>query len=314
MKKKINIFILNLFKTVFLALIILAFSHEKTIYAQEGNDSLPAKSEKISPALSLSSIKNSDDTRTLVAILRHKDKETNSTFDIKDAAITFYVGLDSAINLGTFKTDEKGRAVCNIKPDFVFPKNEEGLIHFSNEFEGNNNIESASNELDVKDLVISMTLEVIDSVKTVSVRVEQINAKNEKVPLNEVEVPIFVARMFSHLKVGVITLAEGEGTFEFPNDLPGDTIGNVNVIAKFDENEEYGTVIKSQTIEWGIKTNHFNAYSPRSLWTQVAPVWMIVTLSIMLLGVWGHYFYVIIKLIVLKRGEKKKEKKEVAIN
>ena len=304
MEKKNNIFLTS-FKACFYALIIMVLISGNSILAQAGKDSVPEKAEKVKPGLKLSSIKNSDETRSIVAVLSYKDKETNTSYDIKDASVTFSVGVDSVINLGTIKTDEKGRAICNIKSNFVFPKNTEALIHFSAEFKGNDNIEGASNEVDVKDLVISLSLEIVDSVKTVKVKVEQINEKNEKVPLNEVELPIYVARMFSNLKVGAITLADGVGTCEFPNDMPGDSLGNLVVVAKFDENEVFGTVSKSETIAWGIKTKHFMAYSPRSLWTTVAPVWMIITLSIMLLGVWGHYIYVIVQLIRLKHGEPK---------
>ncbi len=305
MKKKKTNHILNIFKTVFIALMILLFVPEIFIHAQDGADSVSAKAEKISPNLKLLTTKNSDETRSLIAVFSYKDSETKQSFDIKDVTITFFVGTDSLINLGTATTDEKGKAICSIKSNFDFPKNEEGFIHFTAEFKGNDVLEDASGEVDVKDLSISLTLEEIDSVRTVSVKVEQILANNVRVPLNEVDMQIFVGRMFSHLPIGTISLAEGIGTLEFPVNLPGDTAGNVIVIAKFEEHEEFGTVLKSDTIAWGIKTMHFNAYSPRSLWTQVAPVWMIVTLSIMLLGVWGHYIYVIIQLILLKKGEKK---------
>jgi len=311
MKKKINSYILNLFKTVFLALTVLMLVSEKSILAQDGNDSVPETVEKISPALKLISIKNSDETRTLVGIFSFKDKETRVSYDVKGVSVSFFVGTDSLINLGTFITDENGKAICKIKHGFVFPKNEEGYIHFTNEFEGNDLMEAASGEIDVKDLSISLSLEVIDSVKTVSVKVDEILANGDKQPLNEVEMHIFVARMFSHLPVGTITLAEGEGTLEFPNDIPGNTKGDIIIIAKFEEDEQFGTVIKSDTITWGIPTDHHTAYSPRSLWTQVAPVWMIVTLSIMLLGVWGHYMYVIVQLVLLKKGEKKAAAKAV---
>jgi hypothetical protein len=294
------------FEIFYRTLVVLFLFSFNSAIAQESSDSLPEASEKIKPALKLSSIKNSDESRSLIAVFNYKNKETKESFDIKGAKINFYVGLDSIVKLGTVETNENGIAKCDIKSDFIFPKNEEGFIHFSVDFEGNDAIRGASNEVDVKDLIIELSLEEIDSVKKVTVKVVQLNGKNEKIPLNEVEMPVCVARMFSHLKLGTITLTEGEGTFEFPSGLPGDTAGNVVVIAKFDENEEFGTVIKSQTIGWGIATKHLNAYSPRSLWTQVAPVWMIITLSIMLLGVWGHYVFVIIQLIILKRGQKNK--------
>ena len=260
--------------------------------------------EKIKPVLKIQANKKEDDSRNLIAVFSYKDKETKSFYNVKGIPLNFYTGSDSLIKIGSFLTDENGKAICDIKPDFKLPKNEEGFIHFYIEFEGNDIFKPMDNELDVIDLDLKINLEVIDSVKTLIVKAEKILANDERIPLTEVEIPVFVQRMFSALKVGDVYLEEGEGTFEFPNDIPGDTLGIVTVIVKYDEHEEFANVRKSQSIDWGVVTSHHTIYHPRSLWTQVAPVWMIVTLSIMLLGVWGHYFYVIFQMIKLKKGQK----------
>ncbi|MFN8257204.1 MAG: hypothetical protein U0W24_16030 [Bacteroidales bacterium] len=309
MKKNIN-HIQKVFHRTFLLIIVFSvFQPLNRLNAQENTDSASKGESKITPTLKLSSVKNTDGSRKLTALLSQRDQETKEIYNLKGVTIDFYVGQESETKLGSFETDENGKAICLIKPDFNYPKNDSGLIHFNAAFPGNNLIEEASADLDLKDVVISMKLEEVDSVKTVSVKVEALNGKNEKVPLNEVEIPVCVNRMFSHLKVGSITLANGEGSFEFPAGIPGDTIGNLDIIVKFDESEDYGTVLSSQSMPWGIPTKHYNAYSPRALWTSVAPVWMIITLSVMLLGVWGHYIFVIIQLIKLKLHLKKEVKK-----
>jgi hypothetical protein len=178
------------------------------------------------------------------------------------------------------------------------------MIRFAVEFEGDDKFETASAEVDLIDLDIKMFLEVIDSIPTVRVQVSKILDDGKVEPMNEETIPVYVERMFSHLKIGEITLTEGEGTFEFPNNIPGDTLGIVKVIAKFDDHETYATVLKSEKIDWGNKTFHHTVYHPRSLWTAVAPLWMIITLSVMLLGVWGHYIYTIVELVRLKRLSK----------
>jgi hypothetical protein len=43
----------------------------------------------------------------------------------------------------------------------------------------------------------------------------------------------------------------------------------------------------------------------RELWTPIAPLWMIITLIIMLTGVWAHYIYAIIQLVLIKRSKNK---------
>ena len=81
-------------------------------------------------------------------------------------------------------------------------------------------------------------------------------------------------------------------TVEFPDDLPGDSIGMVTIVAMFQDHGEYGNVEMRQTIQWGIPSDHSLPESHRALWTQFAPSWMVITLSILLAGVWSHYFFV----------------------
>ena len=282
-------------------LILLFLLLQMYVFAQDGSDSTSQEIEKISPALKLSVVKNNNGTRTLSGTLAYRDKETKEFKKVNDVQIAFYTGVDSLHQFGIFKTDENGKAKFEVPADFNYAKNEEGLIHFVAEFKGDDKFEPALSEVDLIDADIKLFLEVIDSIRTVRVQASKILADGKIEPFNEEAISIYVGRMFSHLKIGEITLTEGEGTFEFPADIPGDSLGMVNVFAKFDDHETYATVLKSGKIDWGLKTSHHTVYHPRSLWTAVAPVWMIVTLSIMLLGVWGHYIYTVIQLIRLKK-------------
>lgn len=297
MRKKRYIF--KYFKTLGFFIIGLIFLIPQNIVAQDDEETETV--EKIRPIVKMECHKNNDGSRTIIAIFSYKDKEAKEFYKVKGAPINFYMGTDSLIELGTFETDIDGKAICKIEPDTKFPKNEEGYINFSVEFEGNKSFKARGNEVDVIDIDLELTLEEVDSVKTVTVKASKILANDEKEPINEEELPIFVQRMFSQLKVGEVFLEEGEGSIEFPSDIPGDTLGMLQVAAKFVDHDDYAFVSKSETLKWGVVTNHHEIYHPRSLWTQVAPIWMIVTLSIMLAGVWGHYIFVIVQLIKIKK-------------
>ena len=73
------------------------------------------------------------------------------------------------------------------------------------------------------------------------------------------------------------------------------------ILARIDENEIYGNVQAEQASRWGVPTLHKIPIGYRALWTQVAPTWMIVTLVILLLGVWGHYTYAIINISRIRK-------------
>jgi hypothetical protein len=112
--------------------------------------------------------------------------------------------------------------------------------------------------------------------------------------------------MFMDLPVAEDFLDEnGEYVMEIPDDIPGTADGDIEVIARFNDHYMFGTVEKRQTLQWGVPTQYDFAVSQRTLWTQVAPLWMIITLSVLLAGVWGHYIFVVIQLLKLKRIARK---------
>jgi hypothetical protein len=128
-------------------------------------------------------------------------------------------------------------------------------------------------------------------------------------PLPKEKVILYVPRMLSNLKIGEIDLDEdGIGSIEYPGALVGDSLGNITIIAMIEENDNFGTVKGQSSISWGIPKQYYLAEKPaRELWTPVAPIWMIITLIIMLTGVWAHYVYAVIQLILIRRHGKEKK-------
>lgn len=258
--------------------------------------------DKEVPDIALSYLKKSDGTVYLEAYLSVYTDDENP---LPEQYIHFYTGIDSMIEIGTMFTDRSGKAGINIPATFNIPVNEEGYFKYRAVFEGNDSIEMAGMEVEFKDLILEMTLEEIDSVKTITLKATHLAETGEIIPVPEEDVYIFVTRMFSMLSIAEDWLdEEGEISIEFPDDLQGDSIGMVTIVAMFQDHSIYGNVENRQTIQWGIPTDHSIPESFRALWTQYAPNWMVITLSILLLGVWSHYFFVIFKLVLVKRKGK----------
>jgi hypothetical protein len=159
-----------------------------------------------------------------------------------------------------------------------------------------------------REVVLNMTLAEVDSIKTVTVTAHTFE-NGEEVPVSGETVSVFVPRMFSNLTIGELTLDDaGTSSIEFPSDLPGGKEGNLTIVAAFIDNSTYGNVEKREVIHWGIPTDYLPA-SHRALWTQRAPRWMIYTLTVLLAGVWGHYFFAIISLIRIKINANKQKSK-----
>lgn len=222
-------------------------------------------------------------------------------------AVSFYAGEDSLIRLGSVPTDAEGHAVLILEETSGLPRSADGSVRYLAEFSGNDEILPAESELYITDVILEMSLDLVDSVRTVSLKAYT-ETDGEQVPVAGEDVYVYVSRMFSDLPVGEDFLGEnGEYTTEIPADIPGDAKGNIEIVARFNDHYLFGTVEKRQIVQWGVPADYDFKIPRRTLWTQIAPLWMIITLSIMLTGVWSHYIYVIIQLIRLRRIARKEE-------
>jgi hypothetical protein len=265
-----------------------------------------AATEKKPPSLEFIQFKNANGSRTLKASLHYiVNKERKA---VSGADVIFFAGTDKSLELAKVKTSLKGEAIYVVPKEKQLPRDEAGLITVGAKFDANAKFEGIDDQVSVKDLNFKLTANGQDSIKTIMVRAYETNAKGEPIPLKEVNVILYVQRMFSPLKIGEGALdSTGSYTFEFPANLPGDTLGNLKVIARIEENETYGNMQADSLLKWGIPTMHRVPESYKALWSQVAPTWMVQTLIILLGGVWGHYAYAVYKMFKIRRIAKMDE-------
>lgn len=262
-----------------------------------------------SPYIQLQYFKNSDDSRFLQTTLTYSLNRIE--IPLPGMEISFFSDAAGKELLGTALTNEKGVARFEVANNISLPLNKEGLWAFSTQFSGNDTIKAGSSELSIKDVKLEMTLTEVDSIKTITLKA--VTSENKKeIPVSGEVIMIYVPRMFSLLPVGEATLDEnGTANLEFPSDIPGDSEGNLTIISRFDENPTFGNVEKKIDKKWGIPASNSTPAAHRALWTKTPPMWMIITLSILLTGVWGHYLFAIISLIMIKRDSNKKKSKKI---
>lgn len=261
--------------------------------------------ETISPNLQLQYFKNSDEQRSLKTTLTYS--LNRKEFPLIGKEVVFLIGSKKD-TLGKVYTNNKGIATFIVPNDLKLPIEKDGKWFFTAEFNAKDSIDAASAELSIKDLILEMNLDLIDSVKTVMLKAyTSENGKN--IPISGEPIIVGVSRMFSVLPVITDGTFDDQGmvSLEFPSDVPGDKDGNITIVAKIDEHETYGNVEKRATNKWGQISNYKEPTTHRALWTKGAPTWMIIALTIMLAGVWGHYAYAIICLIRIKRLSKNDE-------
>jgi hypothetical protein len=260
-------------------------------------------------------LSTSDDSVQLKSTVSVKRDDGNT--NLANAPVIFYsVEKDGDLKIGEIKTDVHGTAILKIPSKNTYLRNDQQMLSFKAVYEGNGKYEASESEFGLKPAKLIVSFFEEDSIRYVKVEGTQLNADGTETSIGPVDIVVGVPKMFSILKIAEISLdSTGIGTAEFPMDIIGDSLGNLKVVAFIEENDIFGNVTGSADNNWGLPKHLISPDRPsRELWTPIAPLWMIITLIIMLLGVWGHYVYAIVQLVMIKKSSKKTDENIVKGN
>lgn len=128
-------------------------------------------------------------------------------------------------------------------------------------------------------------------------------------PVSGFQVLLFARRYFGNLPIDETKLTgpDGKAFFNLPNDLPGDSAGNINFRLKL-INEGAGITMNKDTfLKVGIVSNPKALREQRTMWNHrsMAPMWLIISYTLLVLGVWGVIGYVLLLLKGIKDGSDK---------
>ena len=287
------------------SLLVLMIVLPAKLMAQTDSSAKPEVKEATTytPLIEFVSVQKNDNSVDLKTSVKAKINGTLTK--LAGFKIEFTIGTDStAKKLGEVITDSRGVAIFTCKPDQL-TTNAEGKLNFKASFFGKDSIESAEEIVSVKRARLEITLVKEDSLLTVQIKLIDLSTGSEK-GVAETDIGVFVKRLFSPLKLGEGKTDEaGEASIEIPNNLPGDSHGNITLLAKLDENEVYGNLEASVTQPWGTPVSDELKELPRALWSSHPPIWMLVTFIILMSAVWGHYLVIIIQLFRLRKEEPK---------
>lgn len=143
-----------------------------------------------------------------------------------------------------------------------------------------------------------------DSSKMLTAKVTSLDGT----PVKDIEVHFYVKRLFGLLPVessmgNIPTDEKGETSIDLPKkNFPGDTAGNIIIIAKIEENETYGTVETQSVMKIGAPLKIENDLFPRALWAPNAPLALILTFVVLIGGVWCAYSFVAYQIYKIKKA------------
>lgn len=86
-------------------------------------------------------------------------------------------------------------------------------------------------------------------------------------------------------------------------DLPGDSVGNVILIAKLEDNDLYGNLTSERSVPWGVPASYISNYDKRSLSARQgrSPLSLVFIAYSIALAVWGVIFYLLFQIRKLKK-------------
>ena len=223
------------------------------------------------------------------------------------------VGIFSLFNdeeslLASIFTDINGEAKLIIEGKYILPKDEKGYSYIVAKFDGNDSLRSSKKQLKFMDLSVDLSFKEEDSIRYVIVKTTWTDPEGNKVDIEDIEIIMGVERLYSILDLEKSTTeADGIAKIEFPQDIPGDSLGSVTVQIKINEDRKFGTITKSAKIDWGTIVDYSIAKNGRSLFGEQAPMWMIIAVIVILAGAWFNFILAIIKVSRIKGLEPNQE-------
>lgn len=256
-----------------------------------------------STSIEFTTLKFGEGSRSFTAILTATGD--SGEFPVYKGEIQFISSNgQEKVLIGKAITNEEGKAVFEAPSTQKYLRDKTGLLSLSAIFTATSAMSASEATVTTRDLFLKMELTEQDSTKTISVTAFEIDNTGIEVPLKEADVVFYIGGLFSKLKIGDASIADGTCSFDFPTDLRGDERGNLIIYARIEDHSDFGTVEVSSKAQWGQHRSNY-VDTTRQLWTKGAPIWMIITLTILLIGVWSHYVYAIVQLILIKKEGKK---------
>lgn len=289
MKKYTNI---NVFYIAVLCLLSLGLFPQKT-YAQDDKNS-------VSISIGYTKIMGVNSYFDIKATSRI-DKQT---LPVKNIEITIINDSNGKNNtLGKVITNGDGRAKFELNDFNSLLIDADNYYNFTFQFAGNDAYEEASENILFKDANIVAKLISEDDVNSISATL--VDSKSNE-PIADTDLKVQVQRLFRPQTIGEeFNTTDEDGTInvEIEKGIPG-IDGKLNFEVVLKESDDYGTVKAIVETNIGVPIVDKSTFDSRELWGSraKAPLILLISLNIMLFGVWGSLVYLSYNLIRINKS------------
>jgi hypothetical protein len=234
-----------------------------------------------------------------------KSKVKGKFQPVPGLAVNFYISDEQTKNnLGKATTNDKGLAVLFIPPS----AKEEWTKSESNQFLAKTDATSAHDSTTTTAEVTKSKINIDTAADRKIIATMLALHKGKWTPVSGVDLVLAVKRMGSDLNVDQnpthTTDSLGQAQVDYTlADLPGDSAGNIILVAKVDENDLYGTVTSEKSVPWGIRKKYVSDFGKRSLFARRGrgPLWLGFMASFIALSVWAVIFYLLFQIRRLRK-------------
>lgn len=157
-----------------------------------------------------------------------------------------------------------------------------------------------------KQAVLELNLHREGEKNLITARAFEMASQGVRNPIAGLDLYFYVDRSFNPLPLGDVfstTDDNGEATVEFPNDLPGDSVGNVKIIVRIQDSDTYAKTEVSQDIRWGLPQVNDHSENQRSLWAASAnaPISLLLLVNGLIAAAWSLIIFIIIRIYQISR-------------
>jgi hypothetical protein len=266
-----------------------------------------AAQTKMTPTIQLSIVTKSEKTKSAVVKILAKAENTKAV-PAKMATVNFYSeSKDGLVAIQKATTDNKGYAEIGLPEKLPYSADSANRHCIVAKIENDSKYEDAAEKILFKDISLTVQLIAVDSARTAKATLMEIGADGNKTPVKSVDVKFYAKRMYGDMPLvednAATTDDAGIASFDLPKDLviPGNENGDLTIVAKVENNEQFGTIENSAPSKWGKVTLIEKDPFPRALWEPRAPWGLVFTFIILFGGIWSTYLFMILQLRKVKK-------------
>jgi len=246
-----------------------------------------------------------DNNKVPYLMVKVKTKVDGKFKNVEGIGLKLSLNKDSAGTLiGKVITNERGEATALIPPSLKKEWNSSVKHTFLASFDGNKKYDAATGDLTVGKAKILID---VSSDKKVTATVLEMKDTSWK-PVKGVDVVLAVKRLGGDLSVNetatFATDSTGQASADFKRDsLHGDAKGNITLIAKIVDNDQYGNLSIEKTVPWGAKFVPVNTFNERTLFATraKAPIWLIFIATGIIIAVWVVLILLVQNIFKIKK-------------